>query len=166
MKKAIIAVVVVTAAFVAIFLSWRGSNQSSTHHASLKVLMEPHGIHGGDATKLRQSRVEEALPILTAILNESGLVAVTDASTSFNTAAFGTNTGDRILKYKGETTGKDNTIPLEALIVIDSKEFEKISITLSEGYSSEPSERLSGLYAKLDQALDQIEGHKYLSKLW
>jgi hypothetical protein len=71
-----------------------------------------------------------------------------------------------VLKFKGQTTGKRNTIPLEALVVVDSEEYETFSITLSEGYSEEPSIRLAELYAKLDQALDPFEGDKYQSRLW
>lgn len=166
LKKRVITSVIVFIGLAAAFLVWQGRTIISTHHASITVRIDPHGIHGAEYTQQRRTQVEQVIPNLTSILKEAGLVAMTDPNAPFNTTTSGNNQDDRVLKFKGQTTGKGNTIPLEALIVIDAAEFEQISITLSEGYSQEPSERLAELYGKLDQALDSIEGDKYVSKLW
>ena len=166
LKRIIIIGVTLVAALVVVFLVWHGRTLTSSHHAVIRVRIDPHDIHGEAYTKQRQSRVDKVLPKLASILHEAGLIAVTDANTPFNTTTFGNNQDDLVLKFKGQTTGKRNTIPLEALVVVDSEEYETFSITLSEGYSEEPSIRLAELYIELDQALDPFEGNKYQSRLW
>lgn len=167
LKKRIITCVIIVVVILAAFLVWQqGRTLTSTHHAWIKVQINPQDIHGEAHTKQRQSQVDTILPKLVSILNEAGLVDVTNASVPFNTAAVGNNDEDRILQFKGQATGKDNTIPLEAIIVVDSEEYETLSVNLSEGYSEEPSARLSELYSELDLAIDPKEGNKYVSKLW
>jgi len=162
MKQTIISIIAIV--FIGVFLSGCGSSKSS-HHASLSVFLEPNGVNGGDAMKLRKNETEKYLPDLITVLKETGLKPVTDASTPLNTVSFGNRQSDKTLRFKGQATGQDNTIPLEALIVIDTKEYETIRITLSEAYSVEPSDRLTKLYSKLDQVLESLDGQKQ-SSLW
>jgi hypothetical protein len=163
-KKTIISLAVV-ASIVFVFLIWQARSITS-HSALIKVRIAPKNLHGEAYTKQRQTQVDRILPKLTSILNETGLADVTDANVPFSTVHFGNNNADSVLRFKGESTGKDNTIPMEALIVFDSEEYETLSVTLSEGYSKEPSIRLSELYAELDKALDSTENDKYFSRLW
>jgi hypothetical protein len=146
-------------------MSGCGNTQLSTHHVLLRMQINPHGINGGSATKLRKSRVKGLLASSISTLNEAGLVAVTDPNVPFNIVAFGNRAELRALKYKSQTVGEDMGTPLEALISYDAEEYEDISITVSQGYASKPSERLVELYYALDQLFDQTDGRKYLSKL-
>jgi hypothetical protein len=165
MKTAVIGIsIVLVAACVAVLLFGRGSSLSS-HHASLSVLLKPHGINGDEAMNQRKNHTEQFLPDLFAVLKEAELTTVTDPNAPFNTISRGNGESDKTLTFKGQATGKDNTIPLEALVVIDTIEYETIRITLSEGYSVGPSDRLTKLYTKLDQALESLNGQKQ-SSLW
>jgi hypothetical protein len=148
--------------FVILF-SGCNSYRGSSHHALIKISIS---ASGQDALNERRKKQEEILALSTDIITDFGLKAVTDEQTPFNTSVFGNYEHNQVMKYKGQATGKENTIPLEALVVFDSKEYKKISITLSEGYSLNPSKRLSDMYSRLDEALDEIEVNKYLSKIW
>ncbi len=134
------------------------SHKSSTHHASIRAEIAPSHMHGDSYTEQRKERIEQLIPLLTSDLNSEGLTDVTDLNVKLSTTSFGNGKNDRILKFKSES--------IEALIVFDSDEYEKVSICLSEGYSSEPSKELINLYSKLDQSVDQIECNKYESKIW
>ena len=153
-------------AFCIILLAGCVIAQKSTHHASINIMIESEDVHTSDAMQIRKKQSEETIPIITKIILEHGLEAVTDNNTRFNTFVTGISDKDTVLRFKGKSTGKNNTIPLEAMIIIDGDTYEKITINLSEGYSKEPSERLVDLYSKLDETLDQVEANKYHSKIW
>jgi hypothetical protein len=160
----IISVAVVLAVITAYVFS--KSTPTSTHHALIKADIDPRGIHGDEYSKQRQAEVEQIISTLTALLDDVGLSDVTDSNVQLNTKSFGNEKSDRTLRFKGQSTGSKNTIPLEALIIFDTERYEKFSIHLSEGYSRNPSERLAELYTKLDQTMDQVKGDKYISQLW
>ncbi len=166
MRKRIIISLVVVAIIAFVFLIWHSRSVTSTHAALIKVNIAPKNLLGERYTKQRKTQVDMILPKLASILNEAGLADVTDANVPFSTNYFGNKNTDTVLRFKGESTGNDNTIPIEALIVVDSENYETLSVTLSEGYSKEPSILLSQLYAKLDKACDLTENDKYLSRLW
>ena len=163
MSRILIAAVIT--AVVPVLLSGCTHTQTSTHSGLIKVQVDPHGIDGGPYRQLRKNRVEKLLPVLTSIMTEAGLADVTESNVPFNITRFGNTTEQRCLKFKGQSAETVNTIPIQAVITFDTKEYETIGVELVEGYSSEPSERLSKLYGRLDQAFDQIEGEKYLSKI-
>ena len=166
MKKIIIISMVVVLAIITAYVLFSKSTPTSTHHALIKADIDPSGIHGDEYTKQRQAEVVQLISRLSALLNDAGLSDVTDSNVQLNTKSFGNKKSDRTLRFKGQSTGSRNTIPLEALIIFDTERYEKFSINLSEGYSQNPSEQLAELYAKLDQIMDQVKGDKYISKLW
>ncbi len=166
MRKRIIISLAVVAIIVFVFLIWHSRSITSTHTAMIIVHIAPKNLAGEGYTKQKKTQVDRILPKLSSILNEAGLANVTDANVPFSTNYFGSNNTDTVLRFKGESTGKDNTIPIEALIVVDSENYETLRVTLSEGYSKEPSILLSQLYAKLDKAFDSNEIDKYYSRLW
>ena len=166
MRKRIIISLVVVVIIAFVILVWQSRSVTSTHSALIKVNIAPKNLLGEGYTKQRKTQVDMILPKLASILDEAGLAGVTDANVPFSTNSFGSNNTDTVLRFKGKSTGKDNTIPIEALIVVDSENYEKLSVCLSEGYSKDPSTRLTELYAELDKACDSAENDKYLSKLW
>ena len=165
MKKIVIMSMVVVLAIITAYV-FSKSTPTSTHHALIKADIDPSGIHGDEYTKQRQVEIERIISQITPILNDASLSDVTDSNVQLNTKPVGYEETDHTLRFKGHSTGSQNTIPLEALIIFDTERYEKLSINLSEGYSEAPSEILSQLYIKLDQALDDVNGNKYFSKIW
>ena len=166
MKKRLIAGGLMAIAIVAGLGVWQVMNPTSSHHAIIRMRIAPEGLHGEAYTQQRQTQVDQILPIIISKLQEAGLADVTESNVPLSTAVFGYDEGHRILKFKGQATGRSNTMPLEAIVVFDARHYELLHVHLSEAFSKKPSARLSSLHAELDRALEPIEGNSYASELW